>query len=1741
MIAGTLEIQLLANMARLQKDMDDAKRAVGGAMAGIESAVASAKTALIGLGAVGLATSFLAGIRGAIDLADKLNDLSKTTKIAVGDLAGLKLAARQSGGDLEGIAASINKLSVAMGKDPEKFKRLGVDARSPLDAFKQLSDVFSAIEDPQLRAALGAEALGKSWASAAPLLSEGGKKIGEMVEKGKKLSGVTQEMADRADEFNDKMAELQAATDGAKMKLAGELLRAMIEITKAITEAYEQSGKLSAIWVSLGALGAFAFTNEFSSATVKIKDATRELEGFKKLQQDQQGAGFLSKWMYGGMDLDAKIKATQGTIASLQSEIDRPAREAAAKAADKAALAKTAAEAKLAEEKARQFVTKDKTDSTAASETKLYTSALQALEQQLGKANEQTQVQKTQYQLLSGSLQTLSDAHGKHLLQIAKEIDLKAQWAAVTKAALDYAKELTAEQERADAVLANFNTANSEYLQQLEFEVSLIRLTAGARELATAERKLDMDYQRAQIGLNEQELATLTALYQQQKAKLPEAVGSKVSAEAIFAHQEDAKKQLDAFFDPTKAQTFGEALKGAFGGAAESMGKLSSVLQAYGIQQAEIAKARKAADVAYANDSAKLAQAQQAISEKEFATRIGGYADMAGAAKGFFKEGSDGYKTLDGVSQAFHAVQTAMNLIEMGQMAVKAVLNQASGDPYTAFPRMAAMAAAVGALGFAVGGGFNSGGDAASSIDRQKAQGTGTVLGDSSTKSNSLLAALDAMEANTFTQLKYSSGMLDALKSIQRSMAGLAQIVFRTNGLTSGNVFGIKEGTRGLNATTEGPLGAAFGGFLKSTRPDALFPGLGDKLDSLIGSLWGKKTTAITDSGLGINGSLGDLTQGRGFSQYADVQTTSSSFFGLVKKTSTSTQSRALDQAMADQLAGVFAGISDSLQIATTSFGADANVIAQQLASSVISIPAVSLRGLKGQELQDALNAVFSGAADKLAQTVAPGFEALQKTGEGYYETVIRASNALATANGQLDRLRLRLFSVSVAGATAATQLAELFGGINELNAASQAFYEDYFSEAERAAQSTKDMTQALATVNLALPGSKDELRALAGTLDLNTESGRKAYQVLLAIAPEFAATADAAAKFAKDTADKLLATFTGNGQLVPALDDARLNTLRLRDSLTSTYTVAGAVSTLFLDVNSGLITFGSTTSELTDGLNGAQVAGGVLTSQIEQLRQSADAARIDFAGLSDALAGTNTSVFVNVMAQVFENLATRIGGVVDGIASERLALRDAALQIINPGVMSKDAIGRGLAGIGTALPSNAGVLEGQRGLGILDAQVKASQENLNLQKGLLNSYVDQVSTSQQLLAANANRVAFLNDANVRVNADLADLSNNRPSAARDAAIARDYNDLANIAAELNLLANSSANAVGTINAYTAAIGGQQAAVNQAAAVNNQSLADQAWWVNYAKQQQLAYAAALQNFAIDAGKSVTRLGKLREETLKYYEAQKQLADLMGNSAAGLRTTVADYRYSQLTDAQQFDQLQADFAKNYAMGLSTDGATLAGYGDKINSALNPLLEKARAVLSDSAYNAFAATTLARAEAIAGRLETLTPTNYAADSLALLGQIDATLAALDQSSKSAEKIISDAVAAGADKTANGLRAVIAALTGQAIPAFASGGDFAGGLRIVGENGPELEATGPSRIFSASQTRDMMRGGGSNAELISEVRALRLEVTNLRAESRATATSNAAMLRLAQRAETDGTLVRTDADTPLKTVAA
>ena len=236
MLAGSLEIELFANAARLRDDMNKALGLVQRTARGFDDAAAQMRNALGGIGGGLSAAAFGTWIKSAIDFQDQLNDLNKTTDIAVSKLAGISLMSKQTGSDLTGMAQAINKLTLEMGKAPEKFAKIGITAKDPLEAFKQLSEIFRSIEDPQLRAAVAAEALGKGWASAAPALAEGSKAIGDMVTRGEELAGITALDAQMADAFNDSLSELQLALMGTASNLAGDMLPLLTELVKSLTD-----------------------------------------------------------------------------------------------------------------------------------------------------------------------------------------------------------------------------------------------------------------------------------------------------------------------------------------------------------------------------------------------------------------------------------------------------------------------------------------------------------------------------------------------------------------------------------------------------------------------------------------------------------------------------------------------------------------------------------------------------------------------------------------------------------------------------------------------------------------------------------------------------------------------------------------------------------------------------------------------------------------------------------------------------------------------------------------------------------------------------------------------------------------------------------------------------------------------------------------------------------------------------------------------------------------------------------------------------------------------------------------------------------------------------------------------------------------------------------------------------------------------------------------------------------------
>lgn len=158
-------------------------------------------------------------------------------------------------------------------------------------------------------------------------------------------------------------------------------------------------------------------------------------------------------------------------------------------------------------------------------------------------------------------------------------------------------------------------------------------------------------------------------------------------------------------------------LSSAFGQSGQALGDLLTVTTRYQAVMASIAVEQQKGRLS--REQAARAQAQ---------AEIGAYGDMAAAAKGFFKEGSDGYQILQAAEQAFRLVQLAGMVQAMmldGQMTGSSVANSlargaanaAEGaskmfamlGPY-AFPVVAGMVALLASMGIRSSGGRSGGG-----------------------------------------------------------------------------------------------------------------------------------------------------------------------------------------------------------------------------------------------------------------------------------------------------------------------------------------------------------------------------------------------------------------------------------------------------------------------------------------------------------------------------------------------------------------------------------------------------------------------------------------------------------------------------------------------------------------------------------------------------------------------------------------------------------------------------------------------------------------------------------------------------------------------------------------------------------------------------------------------------------------------------------------------------------------------
>jgi tape measure domain-containing protein len=742
-----------------------------------------------------------------------------------------------------------------------------------------------------------------------------------------------------------------------------------------------------------------------------------------------------------------------------------------------------------------------------------------------------------------------------------------------------------------------------------EFDKATDEVVNVYNEIAKNQEKINEGVD-GKVKLNKEEIGLL----EQANAKLREQAAitlqngiAKDEDEAFkkaLAKAEAAKEKLDSYLDANKADRFGNAMASAFGKVGKAIGQAGDALIKFHRRGEAAEKAKANAKAAYLDgpvkDEVKYARAVGEIEKQQAADRIDMYADVLQASKGFFKEHTAAYKVLHAAEQAFRVYQYAsavknaaveMGLIEAttvariqgyamaawesikstgiqiaqamglgGVLATLGVMTQAQGDPYSAWARMAAMAAVMAGLGFAVSGAFGGGGRTQNAPKFN--EGKGTVFGDADAQSKSIARSIEKLKDVDTMTMRYSAQMLDSLRNIEASMAGVTNLVLRNGKVNTGEQFGdLRLGKQTAKGLIEKWTGSK--GFLEMFNP--AFKAFQNS--PIARWLRGSETRELTNAGVAMKGTLAQLIAGQGMSEFSTVKTTSKRWYRGTK-TSYEHHFDSLDATIARQFGLIFDSFGDAINAAGEALGVPLTEIQQRLQGFVVDLGMIDLKGLSGEEIQERLSAALGAAGDELAAKALPGFLEFQRVGEGYLETVVRVGSGVEQAQYELEKLGITALHWSlilnkqaedVGGELVkqsimwqewgtgigeiimsldgtASEIADIYrelktvqslmvgvglgsnltrdliraaGGLDALHDALGAYSENFFSEAEQRAMKGAQLAVEFQKLGRTMPQTKEGFRALVESLKAagNTEMAVK----VMLLAESFAEWADMA------------------------------------------------------------------------------------------------------------------------------------------------------------------------------------------------------------------------------------------------------------------------------------------------------------------------------------------------------------------------------------------------------------------------------------------------------------------------------------------------------------------------------------------------------------------------------------------------------------------------------------------------------
>jgi hypothetical protein len=1031
------------------------------------------------------------------------------------------------------------------------------------------------------------------------------------------LAVKAREVADKALEADKGGPKaMQKLAKDAKAPGASDLTRdAASAISATLIAGTAMQGQMAKISASISSVlldGIINNEKEIADQLVKVQDniLTAKNAELDQIRSQQQYLGIFDKV------LDAKQTALELEIQTAEKEKERIGFASIIKMID---LAQGKLVTDLGEEKAKQSAEYTALENSRSITKEARSAKEKARETEIGKVNTTTLVRR-----LTGE-ETLAAATRERATKTLEfENNIKQASIANLEAELNMRQALGTVSDKEMAIrTAEFSITKQglDYTQQkLNLENTIATTTAknlidraGLEKAGATKETLSLFDENAKknldilnlqgVSLAAQNASKIYAIGLSKEQQLQLAAEKKILEDQKYAMDNlvSSVNTLSIVFGDV-GKKFGDGLTGVLQATQDSINARTTLDKKYAADKKDI-ETKTAAEIALIESvpessiedtlaTKKKGEDAKLSLEKKFAKDSANLefdknAKVVSSAKNMFAQKTAAYKILDGVEKAMHTYRMLMNVKEVamdlwktGQEVLNstvrttaavtegtvaggvAVLNQGKGDPYSAFFRMAAMAASVAVLIASIGGSFKGGGAAQTptSEERQKLTGTGQkysgngmeiidqgggIPGDPTAKASSINKSLDILNKSTFRELEFSNKMLDAMQKVKTNTDGLGSLlgiainrlanpnVKDTSGVQAGQIKG--NASLGSLGTVAGTVGGGIAGMaagvaiadaimvtaassaigpalLIAMGPLGLIAGalLGSQLNKIIGSIFGGKTSnEITGFGIKVKASIGELAEGTKdliYAYTAYTQTVKGGWFKSDRHTPMEAVS-ALGDPITALIQDTVLSLKSSLVSAGAALGEDPKVTESILKSFQV-IMDIPLKGLTPEEGTKALEAEFSRQMNLMVTngmgSLWDKFAEFAKPGEEAGAAIVR----LARNTQTFDIVMKSLGNSTAAAATGVSKLAisevmiDAAGGLENFTKQAQQFTSDFLTSGERLAPVYTALNDGFKAMGITGGMTGKEYKNLVRGLDLTTKAGRDLYQTLMNIEP---------------------------------------------------------------------------------------------------------------------------------------------------------------------------------------------------------------------------------------------------------------------------------------------------------------------------------------------------------------------------------------------------------------------------------------------------------------------------------------------------------------------------------------------------------------------------------------------------------------------------------------------------------------